>query len=110
MSYKHDELIKEKMNKGRYGDIDQEFIERERKLFNQKVANELPNSTTYNNLGTNALYLITTLPEEERTQEHVTSKGETKTPDEMTVRELRESIRLTRHEGAEIQSERRKEK
>lgn len=55
-----------------------------------KVSSELPNSDTYHNLGSNALYLITTLPEEERTKEHTTSKGETKTPDEMTVRELRE--------------------
>ena len=55
-----------------------------------KVSQELPNSDTYHNLGSNALYLITTLPKEERTKEHVTSKGETKTPDEMTVKELRE--------------------
>ena len=55
-----------------------------------KVSTELPNSDTYHNLGSNALYLITTLPEPERTKEHVTSSGETKTPDEMTVRELRE--------------------
>lgn len=34
MSLKHDELIKRKMNQVKYGDIDQEFIERERKLFN----------------------------------------------------------------------------
>lgn len=55
-----------------------------------RVANEIPYSSTLTNLGTTALYLITTLPEEERTQEHVTSKGEVKTPDEMTVRELQE--------------------
>lgn len=55
-----------------------------------KVSTELPNSDTYHNLGSNALYLITTLPEPERTKEHVTSSGETKTPDEMTVKELRE--------------------
>lgn len=55
-----------------------------------KVAKEIPNSTTYNNLGSNALYLLSTLPEEERTQPHETAKGETKTPDEMTVRELQE--------------------
>ena len=55
-----------------------------------KVADELPNVDTYRHLGSNALYMITTLPEPERTKEHVTSKGETKTPDEMTVKELRE--------------------
>lgn len=55
-----------------------------------KVADELPNVDTYRHLGSNALYMITTLPESERTKEHVTSKGETKTPDEMTVKELRE--------------------
>lgn len=42
------------------------------------------------NLGMQALYEIATLPEPERTKEHITSKGEVKTPDEMTVRELRE--------------------
>lgn len=55
-----------------------------------KVANELPNVETLQHLGNTALYLITQLPEEEREKEHVTSKGETKTPDEMTVRELQE--------------------
>lgn len=54
-----------------------------------KVSSEL-NSYTYTNLGLNALDMIATLPEPERTKEHITSKGETKTPDEMTVRELRE--------------------
>lgn len=34
-----------------------------------KVANELPNDETFSHLGSSALYLITTLPEEERTQE-----------------------------------------
>lgn len=55
-----------------------------------KVAKELPNVDTFAHLGNKALYLIATLPEEERTKEHVTEKGETKTPDEMTVRELQE--------------------
>ncbi|MGI2254397.1 hypothetical protein [Staphylococcus cohnii] len=36
------------------------------------------------------VYEISTLPEPERTKEHTTSKGETKTLDEMTVKELRE--------------------
>lgn len=55
-----------------------------------RVAKELPNSSTLTNLGSTALYLISTLPEEERTKERTTEKGETKTPDEMTVRELQE--------------------
>lgn len=55
-----------------------------------KVANELPNVETLQHLGTTALYLITQIPEEERDKQHTTSKGETKTVDEMTVRELQE--------------------
>ena len=54
-----------------------------------KVAKELK-SPTLGNLSGTALYLVATLPEEERTKQHKTSKGETKTPDEMTVRELQE--------------------
>lgn len=34
-----------------------------------RVAKELPNDKTFSHLGSSALYLITTLPEEERTQE-----------------------------------------
>lgn len=55
-----------------------------------KVAEELPNTTTLSHLGSTALYLIATLPEEEREKEHQTSKGELKTPDQMTVREIQE--------------------
>ena len=47
-----------------------------------KVATELPNVETLQHLGNAALYLITQLPEEERSQPHETAKGETKTPDE----------------------------
>lgn len=54
-----------------------------------KVAKEL-NVDTSLQLGVNALYLIATLPEEERLKEHVTYKGEIKTPDEMTTRELQQ--------------------
>ena len=65
---------------------------------NHRVANRMMkvastpelNSTTSSNLGMNVLYEIATLPAPERTKDHVTSKGEVKTPDEMTVKELRE--------------------
>ena len=55
-----------------------------------KVFEEFADKSTSTRLPFNSLYEIATLPEPERTKEHVTSKGETKTPDEMTVRELRE--------------------
>lgn len=55
------------------------------------IADELSNDSTYNHLGTNALYLIATMPEEERNQPHQLDSGEVKKPDEMTVRELRET-------------------
>lgn len=49
------------------------------------------NDSPGNHLGLKALYEIATMPEEQRTQPHnVPSTGETKTVDEMTVRELRE--------------------
>lgn len=69
-----------------------------------KVANELPNSATLHNLGSTALYLIATLPEEEREKEHTTSKGETKTVDEMTVRELQELKKQLKEKEKQIQT------
>lgn len=54
--------------------------------------------TTSLHLGLSTLYEIATLPPEHRKAEHVTSKGETKTPDEMTVRELRELKRQLKEE------------
>lgn len=47
-------------------------------------------TSTYSHLGLKALYEIATLPPEERDREHTLKSGEVKTPDEMTVRELRE--------------------
>ena len=60
------------------------------------------------NLGMQALYEIATLPEPERTKEHTTSSGETKTPDEMTVRELRElkkQLKQREEQNAQLQSQ-----
>lgn len=69
-----------------------------------KVASELPNSATLHNLGTTALYLIASLPEEEREKEHVTSSGEVKTVDEMTVRELKRLKKEAEEKDAEIEA------
>ncbi|MEL0538233.1 DUF3102 domain-containing protein [Staphylococcus debuckii] len=74
-----------------------------------KVSEKLnPNVYTYTQLGLNALEMIATLPEEERTKEHTTSKGEVKTPDEMTVRELRElkkQLKQRDEQNAQLQSQ-----
>lgn len=67
-----------------------------------KVAEELPNATTLSHLGSTALYLIATLPEEERDKEHVTEKGEVKSPEEMTVRELQELKRQLKQKDTQI--------
>lgn len=63
-------------------------IEINQRVANQfmKVAKEIPNSSTYSNLGYNALYLISTLPEEEKQSE--LSKAEEGEPS--TIRELKE--------------------
>nr|WP_275126590.1 DUF3102 domain-containing protein [Staphylococcus kloosii] len=56
------------------------------KIYEDRGSNVL--STKQNSI--DALYYIATLPESERTKEHTTSSGETKTTDEMTRRGLRE--------------------
>jgi len=58
-----------------------------------KIANEFSNTTTSSYLGMNVLYEIATMPPEERDQAQQLDSGETKKPDEMTVRELRETKR-----------------
>lgn len=80
-----------------YGEFGKWF---EKVNLNHNVANKMMkiaeteqlNYATSHNLGMQALYEISTLPEPERTKEHVTSKGETKTPDEMTNRSIRSKL------------------
>lgn len=55
-----------------------------------KVSTTLPNDGTYQHLGARALYEIATMPPKERNKPQRLDSGETKKPDEMTVRELRE--------------------
>ncbi|EJD5744336.1 DUF3102 domain-containing protein [Staphylococcus pseudintermedius] len=73
-----------------------------------KVSEEIKDVGTYQHLGLRALSEIATLPEPERTKEHTTSNGETKTPDEMTVRELRElkkQLKQRDEQNAQLQSQ-----
>ena len=87
-----------------------ESIEIERSFATRvmKVSKELGDSNyaTWNNLSHRALYEIATLPKEEREKEHVTSKGETKTVDEMTVRELQEVKKKLKQAEQQAETER----
>ena len=69
-----------------------------------KVSEEYSNGATLPNLGATALYLIATMPEEERDQPQQLDSGEVKKPDEMTVRELREvkrKLKMVQEENAD---------
>ena len=70
-----------------------ESIKMDRSTANKfiKVTQNLPNVETFLHSGVNALYEIATMPEEERDQPQQLDSGEVKKPDEMTVRELRET-------------------
>ncbi|HDA1993619.1 TPA: DUF3102 domain-containing protein [Staphylococcus aureus] len=73
-----------------------------------KVSEEIKDVGTYQHLGLRALSEIASLPVPERTKEHTTSNGETKTPDEMTIRELRElkkQLKQRDEENAQLQSQ-----
>lgn len=74
-----------------------------------KISKELPNVDTLRHLGTKALYLISTLPEEEREKEHTLESGETKKVDEMTVRELEEVKRKNTELERQVEQARRSE-
>lgn len=70
-----------------------------------KVATEFgANTTTWSELPFRSLYEIATMPEEQRTQPHtIPSTQETKTVDEMTVRELREVKKALKEAEAKAQ-------
>lgn len=75
-----------------------------------KVFDEFDSSNfaTLRNIGISALHEIATLPESERTIEHETSNGKTKTPDEMTVKELRElkkQLKQQKEDKAQLESQ-----
>lgn len=69
-----------------------------------RIANELPNSSTLTNLGSTALYLITTLPEEEKQEE--LSKAESGDPS--TIRELRELKKQLKEKDQQLEEKENK--
>lgn len=76
-----------------------------------KVADEFEGEyATWHNLPLRALYEIATLPPEQREQPHtIPSTGETKTVDEMTVRELREVKAELKRTQAQLSEAKRSE-
>lgn len=63
---------------------------REAQRFIKIVSDPQLKTTTWSHLGSRALYEISGVLLDERDKKHVTSNGESKTPDEMTRKELRE--------------------
>lgn len=76
-----------------------------------KIYEELgdTNLLTSANVGFRNLLEIATLPEEQRDKEHVTSKGEIKTVDEMTVRELQEVKRKLKEKDSQLEQAKKSE-
>lgn len=84
-------------------------IERTAATRMMKVSSELSsNYATWHNLGTRALYLIATMPKEERERPQKLDSGETKKPEDMTVRELRETKRKLKQREQEVDQLRNK--
>lgn len=65
-----------------------------------KIASEF---STSKNLGVNVLYEIATMPESERNKPQKLPSGEVKKPDEMTVRELRETKKQLKNSNEELE-------
>ena len=72
-----------------------------------RIFDNLPNFETSRNIGLEALYQIATLPPEERDVPHELPSGETKKPEEMTVRELRGLKRRLRQAEQQAEAERK---
>lgn len=69
-----------------------------------KIATELnANVATSQHLGMQALYEIATMPPDEREQPQQLASGEVKKPDEMTVRELRETKKKLKERDSQIE-------
>ena len=69
-----------------------------------KVAKELPNSVTSQNLGINALYLIATLPEEER-KEQIQRIEDGDNPTVRELQEVKKKLNLSKLANKRLQAE-----
>lgn len=72
-----------------------------------KVFEEFKGTNQYPGIGLKNLYEIAALPPEEREKEHTLSSGQTKTVDEMTVRELQEIKKQLKQVESERDAERK---
>lgn len=72
-----------------------------------KVAKELPNSVTSQNLGINALYLIATLPEEEK-EEQIQRIEDGGTPTVRELQEVKKKLKLSKLVNERLRAENEK--
>lgn len=81
---------------------------REAQRFIKIVSDPQLKTTTWSHLGSRTLYEITGVPVEEREKKHLTEKGEEKTVDEMTVKEiqdLKRKLKQRDEQNAQLQSQ-----
>lgn len=72
-----------------------------------KIVDEIPNLGTYTNLGTKALYLIATLPEEER-EEQIQRIEDGDNPTVRELQEIKKKLNLSKLANKRLQSENEK--
>lgn len=74
---------------------------REAQRFIKIVSDPQLKTTTWSHLGSRALYEITGVPVEEREKKHITEKGEEKSVDEMTIKEIQDLKRQLKQSDEE---------
>ncbi|AGW43769.1 pathogenicity island protein [Staphylococcus phage phiRS7] len=74
---------------------------REAQRFIKIVSDPQLKTTTWSHLGSRALYEITGVPVEEREKKHITEKGEEKSVDEMTIKEIQDLKRQLKQRDEE---------
>ena len=72
-----------------------------------KIVDEIPNLGTYTNLGTKALYLIATLPEEEK-EEQIQRIEDGDTPTVRELQEVKKKLKLSKKVNEQLRAENEK--